>query len=65
MCGKCLASSAAVDAVSADAAWAALVALGWSTNADGWPYAVCPKCTASPRTIDEIAKGVQRRRKKK
>jgi hypothetical protein len=65
VCGKCLTSSAAVDAVDPDAAWATLVALGWSTNVEGWPYPVCPPCTANPRTIDEIARGVQKRRKRK
>jgi hypothetical protein len=65
ICGKCLHSSVFITAPTADAAWAELLALGWSTNAEGRPYCVCPNCTANPRTVQEIARGVQRLKKKK
>jgi hypothetical protein len=65
VCGKCLASSDFVPAVDADAAWVAFVSAGWSTNAGGWPYPVCPKCTANPRTLEERVKSAHKSRKRK
>ncbi len=62
MCGKCLRQSAEVPAASPDAAWVALVGVGWTLHRD---YALCPDCTADPPNVDKDAARAKRARKRR
>jgi hypothetical protein len=66
-CGKCLRSDF-VPAVDADDAWAEMLRLGWSLYISevmaGRTYALCPSCTAHPRSIEDLVKAAKGRRRR-
>ena len=68
-CGKCLRLSVSVPADDAADAWGDLLRLGWSLYTSevmaARTYAICPSCTANPRSIDDAVKSAKKSRKQK
>lgn len=67
-CCKCLKLSPSITAPDKTTAWGEMLKLGWSVyqHAPGTrQYALCPSCTAHPRTVDDAVKRAHEARKRK
>jgi hypothetical protein len=71
-CGRCLAHSNTIAEAEPEAVWAKLLAEGWTAYEPelmpgrfGKAYAICPKCSSTPWSLEmEVAKALKRRKRK-